>query len=119
MARTAIVPTACVPASATGVASNLVAVDASASPNGMSYPAAPKRVVRVKTTGTIITVTVQTGPTQGAGGLALTPRTVTLPATGDSYLGPYGAEHTQPDGNVYLNFSVATGGTIEVIDPGP
>jgi hypothetical protein len=113
VARTAITPTLVVPG---GTVAAPVAVDASASPNGMSYPAAPRRIVRVKTTGTPTTMTIQTNA--AVAGLALAAATVTFGATVDEYAGPFGSHHTQADGNVYLNFSSATGATIEVIDPG-
>jgi|ERR1700716_1352784 len=113
MARTAIVPTLSTMA---GVVAAPVAVDASASPNGMSFPAAPRRILRVITTGTLTAVTVQTNAS--VAGLALTAPVITTGATAQTYIGPFGQHHTQADGNVYLNFSSATGATVEVIDPG-
>lgn len=113
MARTVITPTL---STAAGVAAAPVAVDASASPNGMSYTNAPRRIFRVITTGTLTVVTIATNAS--VAGLALAAATVTTPATGTTWCGPYGSHHTQADGTVALNFSSATGATVEVIDPG-
>lgn len=115
MARTVVTPV--VPTLA-GVAANPVAVDASASPNGMAIASVtPRTVVRVITTGTLTAVTVKSALT--VGGLALADQgAVNTPATGTTWFGPFQSHQIQADGSVYMNFSSATGATIEAITPG-
>lgn len=114
MARTVITPV--VPLVA-GVAAAPVAVDAAASPNGMQVKASQHLAVRVITTGTLTVVTIQTNA--AVEGNALTAPTVTTPATGTTWVLVNRSWMQQFDGNVYLNFSSATGATIEAIDMGP
>ena len=112
MARTALVP---VRPTTLGVASNLVAVDATASPNGMSFPWVLTSILHVKTAGTVITITIATNITF-ADGLVLPNRVIVTAATSETFIGPFPqAEYQQADGNVWVNFSVATACTAEVL----
>lgn len=122
MARTVITP---IVPSLAGVAANPIAVDASAAPNGMTIVSVTARtVLRVITTGTIIAVTIKSALT--VGGLALADQAaVNTPATGTTWFGPFPAHLIQAAAatvsgtpEVWLNFSVATGGTVEAITPG-
>jgi hypothetical protein len=120
MARTVITPI--LPA-LTGTAANPIAVDAAVAPNGMAIVSVtPRTVLRVITAGTIIAVTVKSA--LSVGGLALADQAaVNTPATGTTWFGPFPAHLIQagaPSGTpeVWLNFSVATGGTVEAITPG-
>lgn len=114
MARTALTPT--VPAVG-GVAAAPVAVDAAASPNGMQVKASPHLAIRVITSGTLTALTIQNN-TPTPEGNTLTPVAVSTPATGTTWFLLNRSWMVQPDGNVYLNFSSATGATVEAIDMG-
>lgn len=122
MARTVITP---VVPSLAGVAAVTVNVDASVAPNGMTIVGVTARtILRVITTGTIIAVTLKSALT--VGGLLLADQApVNTPATGTTWFGPFPAHliqpaNTTPSGTpeVWLNFSVATGGTVEALTPG-
>jgi hypothetical protein len=122
VARTPITPI--VPTLA-GVAANPIAVDASVAPNGMTIVGVTARtVLRVITTGTIIAVTIKSSTV--IGGLALADQAaVNTPATGTTWFGPFPAHLIQAPQvtvsgtpEVWLNFSVITGGTVEAITPG-
>ena|SRR2546428_4230123 len=116
MARTTITPV--VPVIG-GVAAAPVAVDATASPNGMQVAATGKThlAMRVITTGTLTAVTIQNN-TPTPEGNTLTPVPVNTPATGTTWFRLDRSWMVQSDGNVYLNFSSATGATVEVLDLG-
>ena len=114
MARTAITPVVPTPL---GVAAAPVAVDASASPNGMQVKASAHLAGRVITTGTLTAVTIQNN-TPTPEGNTLTPVAFNTPATGTTWILLNRSWMVQTDGNVYLNFSSAVGATIEAIDMG-
>jgi archaellum component FlaG (FlaF/FlaG flagellin family) len=114
MARTNITKTA---HSRGGAQPAMVAVDASAAPNGMMYDWTATAEVVVRNTDTNPhTMTVQIPVL--VDGQAVTAKTVTIPASTVVAVvgGPYGAEYRQADGKVYLNFDAATGMTIGVMD---
>ncbi|HEU5475698.1 MAG TPA: hypothetical protein VFV67_34085 [Actinophytocola sp.] len=116
MARTNITKTT---RSRAGVQPTMVAVDASASPNGMMFDwTATAEVVVRSTDGSPHTMTVAVADAARPDGLTVPGRAVTIPATTTVALaaGPFGPEYRQADGKVYLNFDAATGMTIGVLD---
>jgi hypothetical protein len=108
-----------------GVAASTVAVDAAAAPNGMTIINVTSRtILRLITTGTIITVTIKSAYTV-AGLLLADAAGIASQATGTLWLGPFASHLIQPavgtvsgTPEVWLNFSVATGGTVEALTPG-
>jgi hypothetical protein len=122
VARTVVTP---VIPSLAGTAAVTVAVDASAAPNGMAIVGVTARtVLRVITAGTIIAVTIKSALTV-AGLLLADQAPVNTLATGTMWFGPFPGHLIQPAAStpsgtpeVWLNFSVATGGTVEAVTPG-
>lgn len=113
MARTAITKTT--PTRAGVAITTLTAVDASASPNGMSFVSDGSELVIIKNgDASPHTMTVDIPTT--VDGQAVTDRTVTVPAGGTYVAGPFGSEYRQQDGTVHLNFDSATGMTVGVLN---
>lgn len=111
MARTAIARQQIV---RSGLATSLAAADAA---NGMYFPNNGSCYLHVKNAGGgACTVTISNAPNIGPDGLAVTARTVVVPATtGDSKIGPFPPNvYNQADGSVYVDFSTATGVTVGV-----
>lgn len=113
MARTLIARTTVTRA---GVEPTMTAVDATAAPDGMYFPWSETAKLLVRTTGTATVVTIDVSTT--VDGLAVTDRTASIAATTvvGEFIGPFGPEYRQADGNVHVNFSSATGATVAVID---
>lgn len=113
MARTAITKTT---PTRSGVAiTTLTAVDASASPNGMSFVSDGSELVIVKNgDASPHTMTVDIPVT--VDGQAVTDKTVTVAAGATVIAGPFGPEYRQADGTVHLNFDSATSMTVGVIN---
>jgi hypothetical protein len=74
-----------------------------------------KTMIQVLNTGGSTTLTIQTPGT--VDGLAITDRTVVIPATtGNKYIGPFPTtQYNQSDGKVYLDWSQVTGITFAVV----
>jgi len=113
MARTLIPTTETTRA---GVEPTTANVDATAAPDGMYFVWSETARLVVHTTGTATNVTIDI-PTQ-VDGQAVTDRVVAVAATTaiGEFIGPFGAEYRQSNGQVHLNFSSATGATVAVID---
>lgn len=65
-----------------------------------------------------LTVTVPTPVTVGRGGLAVADTTITIPAGEYRLAGPFGVEHRQADGSVWINYAgtTPTGVMVAVLD---
>ncbi len=80
--------------------------------NGHQYVNSGTEFLIVKTTGTGATLTVKNP--QSVDGQAVADRTYALPSTGERHIGPFPTYYNQPDGNVYIDLSSATGLTLGV-----
>ena len=116
MARTAITKQA---RSRSGLTATTQVIDASASPNGMSFVWSPTaEVVLANTDASSHTMTVALNVPVGDG-ITVPGKAVTIPVTSTNLpliVGPFDAKYKQDDGNVYLNFDASTGLKIAVVD---
>lgn len=114
MARTALTRQSLTRA---GVQLTMSAVDATAAPNGNSYPSDGSEMLVIKNTDTVAhTCTVAVAAAARPDGLAVTGRTVSVPAGATVHAGPFDATYRQADGNVHLNWDSATGMTVAVVN---
>ncbi|MDQ3580002.1 MAG: hypothetical protein M3443_20875 [Actinomycetota bacterium] len=113
MARTVITKISPVRA---GVAiTTLTAVDATASPNGMSYLSDGTELVIIKNADAAPHTATFDIPTT-VDGQAVTDKTVTIAAGATVVAGPFGPEYRQATGHVHLNFDAATSMTVGVLN---
>jgi len=98
--------------------SGLTATYYSASTDGVKFQNLNgNTIVHVKSTYTDSTVvTIEIGPTYN--GLSFTDPTVTVPASGDTFIGPFRTFFNQPSdsGYLYLDFNQATSVTLAVLE---
>jgi len=89
--------------------------NAATATDGDAFENDGKTFIHVKNAGSQITLTIQTPGT--VDGLAVTDRTVTIPATtGDKMIGPFPtSQYNQSDGKVYLDWSGVTTVTFAVV----
>lgn len=103
-----------------GLAATYSAAPATGAGNGISFAPAPGRFVHVKNGNaapSVLTMPLNAAKVAVDGAAPPDP-TVTVPATtGDRFIGNFHDAHVGTDGNVYVDFSVATTVTYAVIDP--
>lgn len=114
MTATAITPTAVTRSAPADLSAVGTAVDAA---NDMTFPNDGTTLFRMKTSGTIITVTfVFANPTPDGVTITPTGKQLVMAATGDRLAGPFPVNLY--GSTVTVKFSVATGGTCFVYQPG-
>lgn len=103
------------PTTRDGLAATYSAADAA---SGNDFANSGAEFLHVKNTGASpVTLTIPTSIT--IDGLAVTDRTVTIPATtGDLFIGPFDNSFYGADGRVQLDWSGATGVTVAVLKRG-
>ncbi|MGW4411164.1 hypothetical protein ACWEJ6_44535 [Nonomuraea sp. NPDC004702] len=88
--------------------------------DGIAIPSGGKRALRVTNgSGASVNVTEKFGPAAAVDGVAPADRVVAVAAGATKWFGPWSGAYTQDDGSVYIDISLPTSVTYEVVEITP
>lgn len=88
--------------------------------DGIAIPNGAKRAVRITNgSGASVNITEKFGPQAAVDGVAPADRVIALAAAATKWFGPWSGAYAQDDGDVYIDISLPTTVTYEVVEITP